>query len=86
MEKSPLAHQSLGRDLTDAERELAQALEAIYAEGIHDFDAVAKELNTRELARPSGDPSPWDRDGLEQELRAINRALDEAYAKNGIGA
>lgn len=86
MHNPALAHQCLGRPLTDSERALAQALEAIYGAGTHDFDAVAAALNERGVLRPSGDTSPWTRASLEQELRAVNASLDDAYARNGLGA
>jgi hypothetical protein len=81
-----LARQSLARPLTDAEQELARALEAIFASGTHDFAAVAAALQARNVARPSGTDAPWTPALLESELATINAALDAAYAKDGLGA
>lgn len=83
---SRLAHQSLGRPLTLEERALADALEAVFRAGQHDFVEVANELERRRVNRPSGKPGPWTPAVLEEELAAINAALDAAYANHGIGA
>jgi hypothetical protein len=81
-----LATQSLGRPLTEAERRLAADLEAVFAEGVHEFAAVAESLAERGTARPSGDPGPWTEAALIAELAAVNASLDAAYAERGIGA
>jgi hypothetical protein len=81
-----LRHQSLGRPLTPQERALADALEAVFRTGEHDFEQVARALERERVARPSGDTGPWSAAVLEQELFAINASLDAAYAENGIGA
>jgi hypothetical protein len=81
-----LARQSLARPLSDAEQDLARALEAIFATGTHDFAAVAAALQVSNIARPSGTIEPWTKVLLETELKAINAAFDVAYAKDGIGA
>jgi len=83
---SPLAHQSLGRPLSTAERELATQLGQVFATGTHDFDAVAAALQQRSVARPSGESGPWSAAVLQQELSTINASLDAAYAEHGIGA
>ena len=80
------AHQSRGRPLTPAEQALAEALGTIYADGTHDFAAVAAALNERKVARPSGGAGGWTAAVLDQELRDLNASLDEAYARHGIGA
>jgi hypothetical protein len=80
-----LAHQARSRALTGAEQTLAAALEAIFATGTHDFDAVAAALQTKGVARPSGSAEAWTGTGLEQELAAVNAALDAHYARHGIG-
>jgi Recombinase-like helix-turn-helix domain len=79
-------HQSRARPLEPAERALADALEAIFKSGEQDFAAVAQALEDRGVKRPSGKNGPWSTAVLEQELASINASLDEAYAKNGIGA
>jgi hypothetical protein len=81
-----LVHQSRSRPLTDAERGLATALEAVFAAGTHDFAAVAAALQAKGVARPSGSSEPWTLQSLETELAAINAALDAQYASHGIGA
>ena len=78
-----LAHQSLGRALTGPERDLAAALESIFATGQHDLAAVASALERQGVARPSGMPGAWSAEALALELAAINAALDEAYARGG---
>ncbi|HVV94533.1 MAG TPA: recombinase-like helix-turn-helix domain-containing protein [Hyphomicrobiales bacterium] len=83
---SPLAHQSLGRELTAAERELGAALSRIFATGEHDFAAVAAALGKSGVARPSGTAGAWSAAALEEELSRINASLDQAYAEHGIGA
>ncbi len=81
-----LRQQSLARPLTAAESALAEALEAIFADGTHAFDAVATALQARGVARPSGAGGPWSVDVLAHELAAVNAALDASYARDGIGA
>jgi hypothetical protein len=83
---SRLMHQSLGRPLSAEERALADALEALFRTGEHDFDAVARALERDGVRRPSGAGGPWTAAVLEQELARINASLDAAYAENGIGA
>ena len=83
---SRLMHQSLGRPLSPAERALADALEAVFRAGVHDFAEVARSLERAGVERPSGEEGPWTVAVLEQELAAINASLDAAYAENGIGA
>jgi hypothetical protein len=81
-----LARQSLGRPLTDVEQVFARDLEAVFAEGLHDFAKVAKALQARGTARPSGRKGPWTESALQEELAALNASLDTAYAENGVGA
>ena len=83
---SRLMHQSLGRPLSDEERALADALEAVFRTGEQDFENVARALDRAGVKRPSGAKGPWTAAALEQELAAINASLDAAYAQNGIGA
>lgn len=82
-EHRDLRRQSLARPLTPAELGLAEALEALFARGVHDFDAVAEGLQAMALPCPSGAAGPWTADLLHRELAAINAALDAAYAQAG---
>jgi hypothetical protein len=81
-----LARQSLGRSLTEAEQAFARDLEAVFAEGVHDFGKVAIALDARSCGRPSGKPGPWSEAILQEELAALNASLDAAYADHGLGA
>jgi hypothetical protein len=83
---SRLMHQSLGRPLSAEERALADALEAVFRTGQHDFNEVARALERDGVKRPSGATEPWSAAVLELELARINASLDAAYAENGIGA
>jgi hypothetical protein len=83
---SPLAHQTLGRALSEEEWALAGELERIFATGEHDFDAVAAALDKSGVRRPSGEPGGWSAAVLQAELSRINASLDAAYAEHGIGA
>ena len=83
---SSLKHQSLSRALTPDETALAQALEAIYLSGVSDFAEVARRLTEKAVVAPASLKTAWDTGLLEAELNAINRSLDEAYARHGIGA
>ena len=74
-----LGRQSLRRPLTPAESGLARALETVFATGQHEFAAVVEYLQQQRIARPSGSTDPWTVAALEEELRKINVALDEAY-------
>jgi len=76
-----LANQSLRRPLAPAERALADALDAIFGRGEHDFDAVASSLRAAGVERPSGQTDPWTAQALDEELKRINASLDEAYAQ-----
>lgn len=75
-----LATQAVRRPLTEEELALAAALEQIFATGEHDFQAVARLLNERNIARPSGVRAHWTAQALASELKAINDSLDAAYA------
>lgn len=86
MQDPALGQQSKGRALTEAEIAFAEALEAIYATGEHDFEKVAAALNDAGHPRPSGETGAWTRDVLEDEFKGINASHDAAYAENGIGA
>jgi len=78
-----LSRQSLGRALESVEQRLAEVLEAIFAAGVHDFDAVAAELTQRDVKRPSGQAGAWTADVLNAELVKINASLDDAYSAGG---
>ena len=78
---TPKAQQSLARAITADEQQLSDALFAIFGTGTHDFEAVARELETRRIPRPSGASGAWTVAVLEDELRRINASLDDAYAR-----
>ena len=77
-----LANQSLARDITPAERGLADALFQIFGSGAHDFDTVVQQLEKSGVAAPSGDTGPWTKEKLERELKLANQSLDAAYRGN----
>ena len=81
-----LRHQARPHPLTAEQAALAAALQSIFGEKIHAFDAVAEALQTRGIARPSGSPGDWTDATLIDELAAINAVLDASYARDGIGA
>ena len=81
-----LRHQSRARALTGEETALAAALQEIFADGVHAFDAVASALQARGITRPSGSTDGWTEAALESELTRIDAALDASYASDGIGA
>ena len=81
-----LAHQSLGRPLTDAEGALAAAMMEIMGERAPDFAAVAAGLKVRGLVAPVSGRKDWTEALLAEELTALNRDLDAAYAEHGYGA
>jgi len=81
--RAALGRQALGRPLTVPEKDLAQALEAIFASGEHDLSKIPALLAAKGVQRPSGLAGAWSLDVLQQELAAINASLDEAYAANG---
>ncbi|WP_224814732.1 recombinase-like helix-turn-helix domain-containing protein [Hasllibacter sp. MH4015] len=81
-----LAHQGRGRPLTQAEDDFAEALMAIYGDGVQGAPDLAKALAMRNVTRPSSGKADWTADTLEEELKAINADLDQAYAENGFGA
>ncbi|MAM63190.1 recombinase-like helix-turn-helix domain-containing protein [Maritimibacter sp. UBA3975] len=81
-----LAHQSRGRDLTDAETALAAALMDIYSDGTHDFALVAKALTERGVVAPISGGTDWTEESLAKELAAINADLEAAYQEHGYGA
>lgn len=81
-----LANQGRGRELTTPEDDFAEALMAIYGEGITGEAALAEALVARNIARPSSGTPDWTADTLASELKAINADLDAAYLENGFGA
>lgn len=76
-----LSRQALGRGLSEQEQKLSEAIESIFASSVHEPEAVAAELNRRNVERPSGQPQAWNASILLDELRSINASLDDAYAK-----
>lgn len=83
---SLLKNQSRSRDLTGEEKALASALEEIFKSGVSDFAEVARRLTSQGIVAPGSSSTNWDLALLASELEAINRSLDDAYARNGIGA
>ncbi|GAB5446321.1 recombinase-like helix-turn-helix domain-containing protein [Gymnodinialimonas sp.] len=81
-----LANQGRGRPLTEAEDALADALMAIYAEGVVGEAALAEALAARGVIRPSSGKADWTAETLAAELKALNADLDAAYQENGFGA
>ena len=81
-----LAHQSLGRPLSETEDSLAEALMAVYAEGATGEKAVATALVARGVLRPSSKAADWTAENLATELQTLNSDLDAAYQDNGFGA
>ena len=81
----PLDVQSRGRALSAQEQGLADALEANFAKGIHDMDAVAEALNDAGLAAPPGEAA-WSGEILIRHIAAINAELDAAHEESGYGA
>ncbi|MCP4997933.1 MAG: ATP-binding cassette domain-containing protein [Hyphomicrobiales bacterium] len=79
----PLDVQSRCRALTESEQAFADALEAIFSNGIHDMDAVAGELNSAGIERPDGGAA-WTAESLTSYLAAINKELDECHL-HGFG-
>ena len=81
-----LAHQSLGRTLSEVEERFADALMAVYAEGVSDGGQVAEALAAKGIARPSTGTADWTSEVLAAELLTLNADLDKAYEDNGFGA
>ena len=81
-----LAHQSLGRPLTEAEGAFAAALMAVMGTREHDFAKVAAQLAARGTVAPVSGRTDWDQNLLASELAALNADLDAAYLENGYGA
>lgn len=82
----PLDTQSLARPLSDAERGLAEALETVFATGIHDMTLVAAELAARAVPAPVSGGTDWTLDKLAAELAALNDDLDATFEECGYGA
>lgn len=81
-----LAHQSLGRPLSEAEKALAAAMMEIMGARAEGFAAVAAQLRARGLVAPVSGRTDWDEALLMAELSAINADLDAAYLEHGYGA
>jgi hypothetical protein len=81
-----LARQSLGRDMTAWERDFAAALEAAFATGHHEPDAVARALTAAGFPNAQGTVAAWTAATVHQTLVALNKDLDAAYREAGIGA
>lgn len=83
---SSLKHQSRARKLSAEETALAHALEAIFKDGVADFTEVARRLTAARVVAPASHGTQWDVALLTAELETLNRSLDDAYARHGIGA
>jgi hypothetical protein len=83
---SALRTQSLARALDEHELALAAALEAIFAEGVHEPSAIAEALQARGVKHLGGSTGAWTATTLIAALQALNTTLDAAYAEHGIGA
>ncbi len=81
-----LAHQSLGRPLSEDELTLADAMMTIMSSRAPDFAAVAEALRERGIRAPVSGRTDWDLGLLKQELAALNADLDKAYEEHGYGA
>lgn len=81
-----LAHQSLGRSLSEHENTLADALMTIYAQGTTGEAAVAAALAEKGVARPSTGQVDWTAESLAAEMQTLNADLDATYQENGFGA
>lgn len=84
--RAELAHQSLGRELSEGERAFAAAMMDIMAAPQHDFGEVATELGKRGIKAPVSGRTDWNAELLSEELNALNLELDAAYAEHGYGA
>jgi hypothetical protein len=80
-----LAHQSLGRTMTEAESALAAALMEIYADGVSGAADVAAALSKRAVLSPVSGHADWTADSLARDLAALNADFDAAYQENGFG-
>lgn len=83
---SRLKHQSRARAMTTDELALAHALEEAFKQGVSDFAEVARRLTASQVVAPGSRRTDWDTTLLQAELDRINRSLDDAYARHGIGA
>ena len=81
-----LKHQSRTRPMSADEMQLATALEALFAAGIHDFEEVARRLSDQQVVAPASRATTWTTDLLVRELDLVNASLDDAYAARGLGA
>ena len=81
-----LAHQSLGRPLSDAESRFADALMELYAEGALSPADIAAALTARKIEMPLSGGVDWTGESLARELRAVNEDMDTAYGADGFGA
>ena len=82
----PLDVQSRGRKLNANEQEFADALETVFATGVHDMDEVALKLIETGVISPMDGGSDWTATTLHKVLETINASLDEAHQENGYGA
>lgn len=85
-DRFPLDVQSRGRALTETEQAFADALEAIFADSIHDMEGVAEALSATSVVAPIAGGTSWTLDLLQSELSAVNESLDKAFDESGYGA
>ncbi|WP_011580160.1 MULTISPECIES: hypothetical protein [Chelativorans] len=83
--RAELAHRSLGRERSEAERALTSAMIDIIATAQAGFAQTAAELFRRRIVAPISHRTGWDEALLAQEL-STHGELDRAYAENGYGA
>ena len=80
------AVQCRGRMLNELEQSFADALEATFAQGIHDMKEVAENLSTLGVKAPESGDATWSVEILSHELQQLNSSLDAAYEEDGYGA
>ncbi len=62
-------HQTIAHDLSPWQQELAAALEAIFAKGMHKLDEVVVELNQSRVRPPQG--GSWSRENFTALMREL---------------
>ncbi|MGW6459161.1 recombinase-like helix-turn-helix domain-containing protein [Streptomyces sp. NPDC055078] len=69
MELRNVAVQSRSRETTSYEHALADVLEGIYGQGIHDLPGIVRELNTSGVRPAHGED--WDERSFRDELARL---------------
>jgi hypothetical protein len=62
-------HQARRRAPTEYENRLGDALEAAFADGVHDLPALVARLSARGVAAPDG--APWTEARFEQAMKEL---------------